>query len=54
MTEFDKIKAALIAAGHDPALVARTEETAESLRKILGNIEAPPKDNIKDVFEEMS
>jgi hypothetical protein len=54
MTESDKIKAILITAGHDPALIARTEETAASLRQILDGIETPSEDNLKEVFEEMS
>ena len=40
----------LIAAGHDPELVARTEKTAQALREMLDNVPMPVEDDLKTVF----
>ena len=57
MSNDEKNKSALIAAGHNPAFVDRTIEAAEGLRSILNDIPTPPNDSLpndslKDVFEE--
>ena len=52
MDNNEKTTSELIAAGHDPALINRTIDAAETLRAILKDMPTPPKDDLSEVFKD--
>ena len=54
MTDTSTIEHNLINAGHDKDLVQRTHETAGQLSRLLADVESPPEDSLKAVFEDYS